>query len=75
MRNLHRIQPVKPTPGNFDFHAANDNGFHRIGAGNGGESASSHQVFFGEDSLAIVNSTSPLYTLSDTTCDMKICLL
>jgi len=60
----------EPTPGNFDFHAANDNGSIAL-AWKKGESASSHQVFFGEDSLAIVNSTSPLYTLSDTTCDVK----
>lgn len=55
-----------PVPDNYDYHANADGGSIAL-AWTKSESATSHQVYFGEDSLVVENGTTPAATVSDTT--------
>ncbi len=55
-----------PVPDNYDYHANADGGSIVL-AWTKSESATSHQVYFGEDSLVVENGTTPAATVSDTT--------
>ncbi len=53
-----------PIPENFDYHANADGGSLAL-TWTKSESATSHQIYIGEDSLAMVNSLNPTATVSD----------
>lgn len=55
-----------PVPDNYDYHANADGGSIAL-AWTKSESATSHQVYFGEDSLVVENGTTPAASVSDTT--------
>ena len=55
-----------PVPDNYDYHANADGGSIVL-AWTKSESATSHQVYFGEDSLVVENGTTPAASVSDTT--------
>ena len=55
-----------PVPDDYDYHANADGGSIVL-AWTKSESATSHQVYFGEDSLVVENGTTPAATVSDTT--------
>jgi hypothetical protein len=54
-----------PVPDNYDYHANADGGSIAL-AWTKSESATSHQVYFGEDSLVVENGTTPAASVSDT---------
>lgn len=55
-----------PVPDDYDYHANADGGSIVL-AWTKSESATSHQVYFGEDSLVVENGTTPAASVSDTT--------